>query len=94
MGGKYGTIVVSDADRMQVFTNQYGGDVDKWEIHETPAGAVYSRAIEIFKHRPDHLLMYGGNTYDDSADGVQKPFSATVVNLNQVLRAPAGVIPV
>ncbi|KAK5737780.1 hypothetical protein LTR17_006428 [Elasticomyces elasticus] len=93
LGGKYGTIVVSDADRMQVFTNQCGGDRNEWEIHETPAGAVYSRAIQIFKKRPDHLAIYGGNTYDDSAADVHKPFSITVVNLLQVLKAPHGVIP-
>jgi hypothetical protein len=91
LGGPNGTIVVSDADRMQVFTNRYGGAADAWEMHQTPAGAVYSRAIQIFRRRPDHLLIYGGNTYDDSAVGVQKPFSATVVDLKEVLRAPAGV---
>ncbi|TKA74025.1 hypothetical protein B0A55_06172 [Friedmanniomyces simplex] len=93
IGGEYGTILVSDADRTQVFTNQCGGDPNEWQLHATPAGAVYSRAIEIFKHRPDHLAIYGGNTYDQSAAGIQEPFSITVVNLNHVLASPAGVIP-
>jgi hypothetical protein len=91
LGGPYGTIVVSDADHAQVYTNRYGGDVDKWEMHATPAGAVYSRAIQIFKKYPDHLMIYGGETYD----GLNKtlvpkhtPFSATVVNIYDVLRAP------
>lgn len=88
VGGPLGTIVVSDADHQQVFTNRHGGAVDKWELHATPAGAVYSRAIQIFKSRPDHLLIYGGETYDDMAAGIHTPFSATVVNLNDVLRAP------
>ena len=30
-GGPNGTIVVSDADRRQVWTNSAGGDVDAWE---------------------------------------------------------------
>ncbi|KAK1811956.1 hypothetical protein LTR12_013686 [Friedmanniomyces endolithicus] len=93
LGGEYGTILVSDADRTQVFTNQCGADPNEWQLHATPAGAVYSRAIEIFKHRPDHLAIYGGNTYDQSAEGVQEPFSITVVNLYHVLASPAGVIP-
>ncbi|KAK3112389.1 hypothetical protein LTR53_011385 [Teratosphaeriaceae sp. CCFEE 6253] len=91
VGGALGTIIVSDADNMGVFTNQCGGDVNEWQLHHTPAGAVYSRAIEIFKKRPDHLLIYGGNTYDDSAAGLQKPFSATVVNVNWVLAQPEGI---
>ncbi|KAG8625914.1 hypothetical protein KVT40_006315 [Elsinoe batatas] len=90
VGGPNGTIVVSDADAKQVFTNRAGGDREKWEEHATPAGAVYSRAIRIFKGRPDHLCIYGGDTYDGRAQGVHAPFSATVVNLNDVLRAPGG----
>jgi len=84
-GGDMGTIVVSDADNMGVFTNQAGGQVDKWELHATPAGAVYSRAIEILRSKKDHLLIYGGNTYDQSAAGIQEPFSVTAVNLYDVL---------
>jgi len=87
LGGPNGTIVVSDADRSQVWTNRAGGDVDAWEEHATPAGAVYSRAIQILKKHPDHLLIYGGETFDDRGSGVHTPFSATVVNLNDVLRA-------
>jgi hypothetical protein len=90
LGGPNGTIVVSDADRRQVYTNSHGGDVDKWEEHATPAGAVYSRAIQIFKQRPNHLLVYGGETYDDRGKGLYTPFSATVVRLDEVLKAPAS----
>ena len=89
LGGPNGTIVVSDADRRQVYTNSFGGDVDRWEEHATPAGAVYSRAIQIFKSRPNHLMVYGGETYDNMGKGVYTPFSATVVRLDEVLKAPA-----
>ena len=58
LGGPNGTIIVSDADRRQVYTNSAGGALDKWEEHATPAGAVYSRAIQIFKKRPNHLMIY------------------------------------
>ncbi|KAL6153444.1 hypothetical protein ACJQWK_11372 [Exserohilum turcicum] len=88
IGGPNGTIVVSDADRRQVYTNTFGGDVNKWEEHATPAGAVYSRAIQIFKKRPDHLMIYGGETFDGLGSGGKIPFSATVVNLRDVLKAP------
>ena len=63
--------------------------MDKWEEHATPAGAVYSRAIQIFKKRPNHLMIYGGETYDDRGTGIHTPFSATVVRLDEVLKAPA-----
>ncbi|KAL5116094.1 hypothetical protein ACEQ8H_005990 [Pleosporales sp. CAS-2024a] len=86
LGGPNGTIVVSDADRSQVYTNRYGGAVDKWEEHGTPAGAVYSRAIQIFKRYPNKLMIYGGETFDNLRAGLHTPFSATVVSLEQTLR--------
>lgn len=86
LGGPNGTIVVSDADRKQVYTNRHGGAVDKWEEHMTPAGAVYSRAIQIFKKRPDHLMIYGGEVFDDFGKGLHTPFSATVLDLRKVLK--------
>jgi hypothetical protein len=80
--------VVSDADRAQVYTNSFGGDVDKWEAHGTPAGAVYSRAIQIFKKFPNRLAIYGGETFDNMRAGLHTPFSITVVGLDEVLRTP------
>jgi hypothetical protein len=89
IGSKYGTIIVSDNDHRSVFTNQQGGAEDAWEEHGTPAGSVYSRAIEIFQHRQDHLLIYGGDTYNGLMEGINLPFSATVLNVNWVLeKAP------
>lgn len=90
LGGPLGTIVVSDADTRSVFTNRHGGDVDKWEEHGTPAGAVYSRAIQIFKKRPDHLMIYGGEVYDDFRKGRHVPFTATVVSLTKTLKKKAN----
>ncbi|KAK5741052.1 hypothetical protein LTR17_004202 [Elasticomyces elasticus] len=88
-GSKYGTIVVSDNDHRSVFTNQAGGAEDAWEEHSTPAGAVYSRAIEIFQMRSAHLLIYGGDTFNGLMEGDQLPFSATVLDINWVLtKAP------
>jgi hypothetical protein len=86
LGGPNGTIVVSDADRGAVYTNSFGGDIDKWEEHATPAGAVYSRAIQIFKNYPNKLLVYGGEVYDDFGLGKHVPFTATVVPLDKVLK--------
>jgi hypothetical protein len=92
-GGPMGTIVVSDADNRGVFTNRHGGDRDKWELHATPAGAVYSRAIEILRGLPDHLLIYGGDTFDGANEGAHIPFSATSVNLGEVLAASESSFP-
>jgi hypothetical protein len=88
VGGALGTLVVSDADNMGVFTNQHGGDPAKWELHATPAGAVYSRAVEILRSKRDHLLIYGGDTYDGSQAGAHTPFSVTSLDLNHVLTQP------
>lgn len=88
LGGPNGTIVVSDADRAQVYTNQFGGDVNKWEEHGTPAGAVYSRAIQISKKYPNRLTLYGGETFDNIRGKLYTPFSATVVPLTEVLKTP------
>lgn len=90
LGGPNGTIVVSDADRSQVYTNSYGGAIDKWEEHGTPAGAVYSRAIQIFSKYPNKLMIYGGETYDDRGKNLYTPFSATVVKLTDTLKTPAN----
>jgi hypothetical protein len=87
-GGPNGTIIVSDADRPQVYTNSYGGDVDKWEEHGTPAGAVYSRAIQINKKHPNRLSIYGGETFDNMRAGLHTPFSITAVKLEDVLKTP------
>ena len=89
-GGPNGTIVVSDADRSQVYTNRFGGAYDKWEAHATPAGATYSRAIHILNVYPDHLMLFGGETYDDMGLHKLTPFTATVVNLTDILRNPQG----
>ncbi|PGH04986.1 hypothetical protein AJ79_06943 [Helicocarpus griseus UAMH5409] len=85
VGGPNGTIVVSDADRSQVYTNRHGGALDKWEQHPTPAGATYSRAIHILKRHPDHLMIFGGETFDNMQLGLLTPFTATVVDLNKIL---------
>jgi hypothetical protein len=34
-------------------------------------------------------MIYGGETYDDRGTGIHTPFSATVVRLDEVLKAPA-----
>lgn len=86
LGGVNATIAISDADRRQVFTNSFDGHVDKWEQQPTPAGAVYSRAIQIFRNYPNHMLVYSGESYGNMNKGLHTPFSATVVRLDEVSR--------
>jgi len=87
-GGPNGTIVVSDADRSQVYTNRFGGAVDKWEEHGTPAGATYSRAIQISRKKPNRLIIYGGETFDNMRLGLLTPFTYTAVKLSETLKTP------
>lgn len=84
-GGKNGTIIVSDADHRAVYTNRFGGDVDKWEEHATSAGATYSRAIHVVGDHPENLMIFGGETFDNMGLGLHTPFTATVVNLTEIL---------
>ncbi|KAK1983639.1 Sialidase [Colletotrichum cereale] len=85
IGGPNGTIIVSDADNSQVFTNQFGGDTDAWEEHATPAPVAYSRPIQILRQYPDHLLIYGAETFDSLSSHLLTPFTATAVNLTEIL---------
>lgn len=85
VGGPNGTIVVSDADNKVVYTNRAGGDIDKWELHDTPAGATYSRSIHIMNKHQNNLLLFGGETFDDMGLHLLTPFTATVVNLTDIL---------
>jgi hypothetical protein len=85
LGGEFGTIVVSDADNPSVYLNTCGGCAEGWVERDTPAGAVYSRAIHILNDYPDHLMIFGGETFDDRGLGLLTPFSATVVDLNDLL---------
>ncbi len=85
-GGPNGTIVVSDADNSQVYTNRAGGAIDKWEMHATPAGSTYSRSIHILGGKPDHLMIFGGETFDNIGAGLLTPFTATVVKLEKILQ--------
>jgi hypothetical protein len=87
-GGPNGTIVVSDADNPEVYTNRAGGDRTKWERHETPAGATYSRAIGILRQHQENLMIFGGETFDNMRAGLLTPFSITVVNLTEIVTPP------
>ena len=86
VGGPNGTIVVSDADGSQVYTNRFGGALDKWEEHATPAGATYSRAVHVLKKHPDHLMIFGGEIFDNMGKGLLTPFTSTVVDLKRTLK--------
>ncbi|KAK1996932.1 Oligoxyloglucan reducing end-specific cellobiohydrolase [Colletotrichum falcatum] len=85
LGGPNGTVVVSDADHSQVFTNQFGADADAWEEHATPAPAAYSRPVHILRRYPDHLLIYGAETYDNLESNLLTPLTATAVDLMEIL---------
>lgn len=84
-GGEMGTVVVSDADSPTIYANRCGGCVDGWKEYDTPAGAVYSRAIHILGGYPDHLMIFGGETFDNRGLGLLTPFSATVVDLGVIM---------
>jgi hypothetical protein len=82
VGGPNGTIIVSDADNSQVFTNRFGGALDKWEMHDTPHPSAYSRALHVFKNFPDHLMIVGGSVFDAGGD---PNLTVSVLSLTDVL---------
>ncbi|EFQ26000.1 hypothetical protein CGRA01v4_14417 [Colletotrichum graminicola] len=85
IGGPNGTIIVSDADNSQVFTNQFGGDMNEWEEHATTAPMAYSRPVQILRQYPDHLVIYGAGTYDSFSSNMLTPLTATAINLTEIL---------
>lgn len=86
-GGANGTIIVSDADHMSVFTNRANGEPNHWETHNTPAPSAYSRSLMVFneKEQSDRLAIFGASTY-----ATPKPFSVTVVSVADTLKLPPG----
>lgn len=82
-GGPNGTIVVSDADRSEIYTNRFGGDPDKWEMHAIEQYAAYSRALHIFRQDPDKLMVLGAATFDE---GGPDELSLSVLSLKELLK--------
>lgn len=85
-GGPNGTLILSDADTQQVFTNNYVGRVDKWVMRQQPGRAAYSRSLLIPKGNPDRLYIFSGSTFDDDPPGVQVPFSLTALSVKKLLK--------
>ncbi|KFY24411.1 hypothetical protein V493_05250 [Pseudogymnoascus sp. VKM F-4281 (FW-2241)] len=75
VGGGNGTLIASDADTQDVWTNQEVGRPDKWVKRPQPGKSAYSRTLHVSRKNPDHLLIFSGATYDDTADGPQIPLS-------------------
>lgn len=88
VGGPNGTIVVSDADNSEVYTNRRGGDPDAWEMHPTGQPPAYSRALHVFARDPDKLAVIGGATFDS---GGPDSLSLSVVSLKKLLKTKADV---
>ncbi|CCC13871.1 hypothetical protein SMACR_07508 [Sordaria macrospora] len=82
-GGPNGTIVVSDADRSEIYTNRFGGDPKKWEMHAIEQPAAYSRALHIFRRDPKKLMVLGGATFDE---GGPDELSLSVLDLIELLK--------
>ncbi|CZT13640.1 related to BNR/Asp-box repeat domain protein [Rhynchosporium agropyri] len=89
LGGPNGTIIVSDSSNPQVFTNSFGGAINSWEEHATPASSCYSRSIQLLKTHPDNLLIYGGETWAGVPSRGKTPFTVTAVSLLETLKKPA-----
>lgn len=81
-GGANGTIIVSDNDHSDIFTNSHAGMPDQWEAHQTPQPNAYSRALHVPKNKPDHLMILGAGKYSRSP---QRPLSISVVSVENLL---------
>ncbi|RMZ69237.1 BNR Asp-box repeat domain [Pyrenophora seminiperda CCB06] len=88
-GGSNGTIVLADAGSRQLYTNSYGAALDKWEKHIVPSGSGYARALQVLKDRPDHVAIHVAETFNGFHTGRLVPWLVTVVDLKEVLQAPA-----
>jgi hypothetical protein len=84
-GGANGTVIVSDADTQEVFTNHNVGRVDQWAKREQPGRPAYSRALHIDKNDPDRLLIFSGSTFDSDPPNSTVPFSVTALSIKKLL---------
>ena len=87
VGGPNGTLIVSDNDHSDVFTNSDSGRPDRWEAHRTPQPKAYSRALHVPTGNSSHLMLLGGSPYSRS---VPRPLSMSVVTVADLLKAPAA----
>ncbi|KAL2255275.1 hypothetical protein VTK26DRAFT_3700 [Humicola hyalothermophila] len=85
VGGPNGTIVVSDADNSEVYTNRRGGDPDAWEAHPSGHPPAYSRALHVFEKKPNRLAVIGGATFDE---GGPDSLRITVLDVEKMLKTP------
>lgn len=86
-GGVNGTIIVSDNDHSDLFTNSYGGAPDMWEAHRTPQMNAYSRALLVPKGQPDHLIILGAARYSRA---IHRPISLSRVSVAELLKKEAN----
>ncbi|KAK4207342.1 vacuolar protein sorting/targeting protein 10 [Rhypophila decipiens] len=87
VGGPNGTIIVSDNDHWDVFTNSHAGQPDRWEAHSTPQMNAYSRALWVPQNRTNHLIILGAARYSRA---VHRPLSLSVVDIEELLKKEAG----
>jgi len=87
VGGPNGTIIVSDNDHWDVFTNSYGGQPDRWEAHETKQMNAYSRALLVPKNQSDHLIILGAARFSRA---VHRPLSLSRLSIKDLLTKPPG----
>lgn len=83
--GGNGTLIVSDADTQEVWTNQEVGRPDKWVKRQQPGKSAYSRALHVSRKTPDRLYIFSGATYDDSASGPAIPYVVTTISIKKLL---------
>ncbi|KAK4675139.1 hypothetical protein QC764_500950 [Podospora pseudoanserina] len=85
--GGNGTIIVSDADRDELYSNQFGGDPDKWEMHPCSQPSAYSRALHVFNKYPEHLMVLGAAIFDGGPDEL----SLSVLSLPELLKNKVNI---
>lgn len=85
VGGGNGTLIVSDADTQDVWTNQEVGRPDKWVKRPQPGRPAYSRALHISQENPDRLMIFSGATFDDPSTGPPIPYVVTVLSVTKLL---------
>jgi len=86
-GGPNGTIIVSDNDHSDVFTNSYGGMPDQWKVHKVPEASSYSRALHVSQNNSDHLMVLSAGRYSGNP---KQGLAISVVSVMDLLKQPAG----
>lgn len=82
VGGRDGSIIVSDGTGSRIFVNRAMGDESKWVAYSVPQPEAYTRHLRVLNADPSKLLIMGAGHLPPSTTN---KVSLSVVDLKQLM---------